>query len=204
MTQREAFGERGGVTLHVVAWDGVAADVDLSCACMFTREAGNNCPQGGLAHLDSALDNRLTQWRSEGLFQAEHGDTIFLDRPPARITARSVMVIGLGDPDRWSPAATAGAVHLAFSAAGLHHATSVAFAPSMFDAGLDPDRIGDAAERMVGAVASAIDLDRRLIRDGFAQGSSVRDWIFDVGAARFESVLARFRAALDAVEPQAL
>lgn len=135
------------------------------------------------------------------MFNGDRGEMLLLDSPPAAIAARAVLVIGMGDPDDWSPAVTASAVQGAFVAAGIQGAASVAFAPSMLDAGLDPDRVGDAGDRMVAAVADAIDLDARLMRDGLTQGSSVHDWIFDVGAARFDTVLASFGAALRTIGP---
>jgi hypothetical protein len=56
-------------------------------------------PAGGLLHLDQALGGTLTSLRRSGHFRADAMETLLLDRPPATIHARSVLVIGLGDPE---------------------------------------------------------------------------------------------------------
>lgn len=160
---------------------------------------GGDGPAGGLAHLDTSFGNRFVRWRSEGVFGAALGETVFVDRPPPGIAAPAILVIGLGDPDAWTPSLISVAVGIAFAAASLRRATSVAFAPSMLDGGFTPQQIGNAGDLMVRAVVHAIDRDARLAREGFAGRSAIREWYFDVGAERFDAVHDQFRTVLAAI-----
>ncbi|WBO21783.1 M17 family peptidase N-terminal domain-containing protein [Sphingomonas abietis] len=192
MTERRLVGTYAGVDIHVAAWDGVAAAVDLSCACMFAREARGALPTGGLAHLDAALGGRLLSVRTAGLFQATRGETLLIDRAPPVINAGAVLVIGLGDPDVWSTEVVGGAVAIAYTMANLKGAARVAFAPSMLDSGLTGEQTSGAANRMLGALMRAIDLKIALEGCGQTHLPSVREWFFDVGAERFDQASAGF------------
>lgn len=55
MVPRQIIGSWRDVSFEVAAWDGVGAQVDLSCGCMFTHEATADGPTGGLHHLDGAV-----------------------------------------------------------------------------------------------------------------------------------------------------
>jgi hypothetical protein len=49
---------------------------------------------------------------------------------------------------------------------------------------------------MVGAVADALKLDAALYQRGLRQRRALSRWVFDVGAAHFDSVAGRFRSEL--------
>jgi len=198
---RQAVGQYLGVSVQVAAWDGVAATVDLSCACMFTREARGEQPIGGLAHLDAALDGRLTRSRESRVFRATRGEILVIESPPAIVQAASVLVIGLGDPSAWTTDIMADAVATAFGTAVVKRATSVAFAPSMLDGGLSGAQTSGAAEKMMQGLKQAIAKQCWLHDEGLAAESSVREWVFDVGAERFEAAAVMFGEALNADEP---
>lgn len=188
-----------GVSIEVAAWDGAGADVDLSCACMFSHELAVAGPAGGLLHLDQALGGALTSLRRSGHFRADVMETLLLDRPPATIHARSVLMIGLGDPQAWTPALTARAAATALRHAVQGRVSSAAFAPSVLDAGIVPDRAADIPAAMMRAVAAALDAQAALVERGLAAPLSLRNWIFDVGAPRFDGAASRFEAELHAL-----
>ncbi|MCW2338235.1 hypothetical protein M2337_002468 [Sphingobium sp. B2D3A] len=198
---RKSVGQYLGVSVQVAAWDGVAATVDLSCACMFTREARGEQPVGGLAHLDAALDGGLTRSRESRVFRATRGEVLLIDSPPPIVEAAAVLVIGLGDPGDWSTDIMADAVSTAFATAVVKRATSVAFAPSMLDGGLSGAQTSGAAEKMMQGLKQAIAKQCWLHDEGLAAESSVREWVFDVGAERFEAAEVTFGEALKADEP---
>lgn len=196
MTTPRTIGSRHGVTIQVAAWDGVGAQTALSCACMFTRELSGDGPQGGLKHLDDALGSRLVTLRRDGRFDAARGSSLFIEPLPAGFTASAVLVLGLGSPDEWTPAVMGDAVAQAYRLAAQRGFSSVAFAPSMLDAGLDPSRTGDVPDRMTEALVKAIDADAPLHHHAQPANAKVHTWVFDVGAARFDAVYQRFLGAL--------
>jgi hypothetical protein len=178
----------GAVSIEVAAWDGAGALVDLSCACMFTHESDAPGPVGGLAHLDSAFDGALLDYRRSGLFRANYGETLLITRPPPSIQAGAILIIGLGDPENWSVAAMQGAVGIAVSTALARNARSAAFAASMLDGGIQPERTSGSLDHMVRGLSMALTLSRHLAHDRLGEPASLDRWVFDVGANRFDAV----------------
>lgn len=195
MPEQQTLGSWQGVSIEIAAWDGVMADVDLSFACMFAHELDGG-PRGGLLHLNHALSGMLMQLRDEGAFLGDPRETLLIKQPPATIAARAVMVIGMGEPSAWTTAATARAVATAIGAATQLGASSAAFAPSLLDAGLGRGATAGVASVMMTALASAIDAQVRIAAFGLAPATSLRRWVFDVGAAGFAAAAEQFQAAL--------
>jgi hypothetical protein len=199
MVQHVIIGSWRGVAIEVAAWDGVAAEVDLSCACMFSHEVQGDAPKGGLAHLDEALGHAVTELRRDGYFHADEMETLLISRPPVGIAADRVLIIGLGAPSPWTPPVMGRAVAAAYRSAIQQQMGSVAFAPSMLDGGLDPSMTGDVASAMLKGLADAIDAQTRLAELGLVAPPSLVRWVFDVGAARFQAAADRFRSTLEAL-----
>lgn len=134
--------------------------------------------------------------RANGVFEAKRGEILLIDRPPDAVGAAAVLVVGLGDPDDWSTDVMAGAVSTAYASAVLMRVTSVAFAPGMLDSGLSGAQTAGAVAKMIEALTSAIAKRGWLRDEALARESSVRQWVFDVGAARYEDAVAEFAAAI--------
>ncbi|BBA38741.1 MULTISPECIES: M17 family peptidase N-terminal domain-containing protein [Burkholderia] len=196
MVLRQIIGSWRDVTFEVAAWDGVGAQVDLSCGCMFAREAAGEGPTGGLRHLDLALSGALTGLRREGYFLAAPMETLLISRPPAGIEAGSLLLVGLGEPASWTIAVTANAAATAARTAMQQGARSVAFAPSVLDGGLATAATEGMPEVMVMAVLATIATRYRIAELGLAALPSLRHWVFDVGASRFDGAVEHFGNAL--------
>ncbi|WP_334184513.1 M17 family peptidase N-terminal domain-containing protein [Novosphingobium sp.] len=190
-------GSAFGVSIEVAAWDAVGAEVDLSCAGMFTREVGAEL-SGGLAHLDAALEGRLLELRRSGSFTGRLGECLLLDSPPAAIRARAVLLVGLGEPEGWSTASLREALRAAGAFALALGVRSAAFAPGMLDSGLAPDQTLGAPTEMTGGLAAALKARDVLVKMGLAEAPRLERWVFDVGEARLTSATEQFRKALAA------
>jgi hypothetical protein len=199
MIDREIVGTLHGIVVEVAAWDGSAAEVDLSCAGMFTQTLAGGRPVGGLAHLDQALGGALTALRDEGRFGATAGEILHIERPPAAVAASAVLIVGLGAPQGWTAAGLAPAVRLAASIALGLGVRTAAFAPSMLDSGLHPEQTADAPAAMIAGLAAAIGAHVRLRALDLAGAPALSRWSFDVGQARFAGAVDSFRSALAAV-----
>ena len=198
MVLRHSIGRWRDVSFEVAAWDGAGAQVDLSCGCMFAHEATGDGPTGGLRHLDIALSGALTGLRREGRFLAAPMDTLLISRPPAGIAARALLLVGLGDPASWTIERTADAVATAARMAMQQDVESAAFAPSILDGGLTTTATEGMPQAMVKAVLAVIDTRYRVAELGLAGPPSLRRWVFDVGAARFDGAVEHFGNALAA------
>jgi len=187
------IGSWHGVVLEAAAWDGAAAEVDLSAACLFTHEADGVQLGGGAKHLDDALGGALLRLRGDGCFRARLGDTLLLDQPPPAVAGGSVLVIGVGDPSAWTPEASGLAAGITASIALFRGAASVAFAPSLLDAGVGG---ADPGEAMLLAVAGAISAAVAAADMGLASKPKIRRFVFDAGAARLDAAAESFARAL--------
>lgn len=202
MVLRQIIGSWRDVSFEVAAWDGVGAQVDLSCGCMFSREATGGGPAGGLRHLDLVLSGALTGLRREGHFLAAPMETLLISCPPAGIEAGRVLLIGLGDPASWTIDVTAAAAATAARTVMQQGLQSAAFAPSILDGGLTSAATDGMAHAMVTAVLATIDTQNRVAELGLTALPSLRHWVFDVGASRFDGAVEQFGNALASAQSQ--
>jgi len=195
---RVFIGERHGLVIDCVAWDSVGADVDLSFAGLFEREMPGAAMAGGLLHLDQALGGALQRGRASGDFTAEPMETLLLETPPNGVRARTIMLIGLGDPTTLHPGLLERATRVAFREAARQRAGSVAFAPSLLDTGLKPQATAGAPSAMMTGLLSAVAVQRRLAEAGLGLEPKVSHWSFDAGASHVDEVAKAFKEAFDA------
>ncbi len=184
--RRAAIGEFRGVRFDVVAWPPADADVDLSFACMFEHEVEGAAMAGGLLHLDNALGGVLATMRAQGLFRAQEMETLYIARPPAAVRARSLMVIGLGDPATFTRERLERAGRIAASEAVRLDARSAAFAPNLMDAGLKNTASLRVSSAMLTGVLGGLASAHALLASGMAQAPSLVHWTFDSGLAYFD------------------
>lgn len=187
-------GRIGGLDIEVAAVDAVTASVDLAVACLFTHEARKL--SGGMRALDRALSHAPTRLRQEGVFTGALSTSMLVRQPPASIMARSVLVVGLGEPCEFSPRVLSYATRRAFDTAQLLEAQSIAFAPSILDAGLTPDQDDDLSHALIAGVADGVRAAHRLAALGLSSPSPLVCWRFAAGAAHLASAGAAFRQAL--------
>lgn len=192
---RHLIGIAHGVTFDVVAWGPAMAEVDLSVACMFEHEVGGTPIAGGLLALDQALGGQLTQLRAGGAFRAQPMETLLITTPPAGMAPRAVLVIGLGDPGQLTSDLLRRATRVAMREAIHHGALSMAFAPSVLDAGHTDNAALNMPEVMLDGMLGALAAEFLLAGTGLAGEPVLRHCTFDVGAPRAESAALAFAAA---------
>lgn len=191
---RLPIGAIDGVDFDVVAWGPTHAAVDLSVACMFTHEMGPAGMIGGLLALDQAV-GALARLRALGAFRAKPLETLLVTRPPAGVEARAVLVIGMGDPALLDGDLLRRATRVAMREAIRVGATSMAFAPSVLDAGhLDNARL-DMQTVLLDGMLGALRAEIMLADAGLAAPPALRRCTFDVGAPRAAAARAGFQDA---------
>ena len=197
---RHPIGIAHGVTFDVVAWGPAMAEVDLSIACMFEHEVDGAPITGGLLALDQALGGQLTRLRAGGAFRAQPMETLLVTTPPAGMAPagmapRAVLVIGLGDPSLLTSDLLRRATRVAMREAIRHGALSMAFAPSVLDAGHTDNAALNMPEVMLDGMLGALAAEFLLAETGLAGEPLLRHCTFDVGAPRVESAALAFAAA---------
>ena len=192
---RLPIGTAGGVVFDVVAWGPAQAAVDLSVACMFEHEMGSAGMGGGLLALDQALGGQLARLRAAGAFRAQPMETLLVSTPPSGIAARAVLVIGLGDPAVLDGDMLRRATRVAMREAIRLKSGSMAFAPSVLDAGHTDNAALDMQHVMLDGMLGALRAEIMLAEAGLAAPPLLRHCSFDVGAPRVHAAGAGFAAA---------
>ncbi|NYE59950.1 hypothetical protein FHW58_001102 [Duganella sp. 1224] len=194
---RLPIGSAEGVAFDVVAWGPAHADVDFSVACMFEHEVDGAAIAGGLLELDQALGKELTRLRGEGLFRAEPMQTLLITRLPATVKARAILVVGLGDPATLDGERLRQATQVAMREAIRHGAETMAFAPSVLDAGHTNNGPLRMQEVMLAGMLGALRTELALAAAGLAVRPVLRQCTFDVGAPRLPGAAEAFAAAFE-------
>lgn len=197
---RLPIGTADGVAFDVVAWGPAQADVDLSVACMFEHEMGAGGMGGGLLALDRALGGQLARLRSVGAFRAQPMETLLVTTPPARM-ARAILVIGLGDPAALDGDVLRRATRVAMREAIRYGAWSMAFAPSVLDAGHVDNAQLDMQHVMLDGMLGALRAEHMLAEAGLARAPLLRRCSFDVGTPRAQAAADAFAAAFARLPP---
>lgn len=192
---RLPIGTTHGVVFDVVAWGPAQAGVDLSVACMFEHEMAGAAMAGGLLALDTALGGQLSHLRSIGAFRAQPMETLLVTSPPPGVAARAVLVIGLGDPALLDGDVLRRATRVAMREAIRFGAVSMAFAPSVLDAGHTDNAPLDMQHVMLDGMLGALQAEHMLAEAGLAAAPALRHCSFDVGAPRAQAAGAGFAAA---------
>jgi len=191
---RLPIGTADGVVFDVVAWGPSHADVDVSVACMFEHEM-NGGMAGGLLALDQALGGQLARLRSAGAFRAQPLETLLITSPPPAVVPRAVLVIGMGDPALLDGEMLRRACRVALREAVRHGAVSMAFAPSVLDAGHTDNAPLDMQNVMLDGMLGALRAEHMLADAGLAPPPSLRHCTFDVGAPRAQAAGRAFAQA---------
>ena len=191
---RLPIGTADGVVFDVVAWGPSHADVDVSVACMFEHEM-NGGMAGGLLALDQALGGQLARLRSAGAFRAQPLETLLITSPPPAVVPRAVLVIGMGDPALLDGEMLRRACRVALREAVRHGAVSMAFAPSVLDAGHTDNAPLDMQNVMLDGMLGALRAEHMLADAGLAAPPSLRHCTFDVGAPRAQAAGRAFAQA---------
>lgn len=196
---RLPIGIADGVQFDVVAWGPAQADVDVSVACMFEREVGDSGISGGLLGLDQALGGYLSRSRADGAFRAQEMETLLITLPPPGLAPRALLVIGMGDPATLDGERLRRATRIAMREAIRHGAQSMAFAPSVLDAGHIDNAALDMQTVMLDGMLSALRAELALAAAGLAPPPALKHCTFDVGAPRAAAAAQAFSAAFQSL-----
>jgi hypothetical protein len=192
-----AIGHVGPASFFAFTEDAVVPWVDIAIHCMFARERGDAQPSGRVYEVDRALGGALVRLRGDGFFGGAVGEVLTLSSVPAQIGASKLVVIGLGEPDHWTPAVMAEASARAMVEVLRAGVASASFTPCFADWIGDRDAVELAYGQIgIGAVRA---LEDALASDGAARGvgALLERWIFDLKGAEPLEAVSAVSAAFD-------
>lgn len=139
------MGKIGGISIEAKVESPSSELIPLQIVCVFAYTEGDafNSPSAlpaainGMIHVDQQLKGLITTLRKSGKFEGKALETILITPPKGTIAAQKLLIIGLGDRDKFTPG-----LMIAVGRTGMREAlrlgvTSYAHASDLKDGGLD-------------------------------------------------------------------
>jgi hypothetical protein len=141
----KVWGTVDGIAIQGVVQGPSAQVSDLQVACVFEYTEGDifNSPPAlpaalnGMVHLDHDMKGMVTELRKSGKFSGHAYETILISPPKGTIGAKHLLLIGLGDRNKFSPDLMTTIGSVAMRAALNLGVTNFSFASDLKDAGID-------------------------------------------------------------------
>jgi len=139
------WGNVDGIAIEGVVQGPSAQISDLQVACVFEYTEGDifNSPPAlpaalnGLVHLDQDTKGLLTEIRKSGKFLGHANETLLITPPKGTIGGKKLLLIGLGDRNKFSADQMIGVGSVAMREALKLGVSNFAFASELKDAGID-------------------------------------------------------------------
>jgi hypothetical protein len=154
------LGKIDGVTIAAAVQAPSTQQTPLQVICVFEYSEGDifNSPPAlphnvnGLVHVDEALKGLLTELRKSGRFAGHALETILLTPPAGSMTAQKLLIIGLGDRNKFN-----GELMTRVGSVEMHEAlrlgvSSYSHASDLKDAGIDSPTDSVAVNIVKGAM----------------------------------------------------
>lgn len=140
----KVWGMVDGLAIEGLVQGPSAAVAPLQVACVFEYTEGDifNPPAlpsalNGMVHLDEALKGQITELRKTGKFTGHLFETMLIEPPKGALKATKLLLIGLGDRNKFSPEIMTNIGSVAFREAVNLGVNSFAFASDIKDAGIE-------------------------------------------------------------------
>ncbi|WP_343524349.1 M17 family peptidase N-terminal domain-containing protein [Pedobacter sp.] len=141
----KVWGTVDGIAIEGVVQGPSAQVSDLQVACVFEYTEGDifNSPPAlpaalnGLVHLDQDTKGLLTEIRKSGRFLAHANETLLITPPKGTIGGKKLLLIGLGDRNKFTPGLMISIGSVAMREALKLGVDNFAFASDLKDAGID-------------------------------------------------------------------
>jgi len=141
----KVWGTVDGIAIEGVVQGPSAQKSDLQVACVFEYTEGDifNSPPAlpaalnGLVHLDHDTNGLLTEIRKSGKFLGHANETLLITPPKGTIGGKNLLLIGLGDRNKFTPDLMIGVGSVAMREALKLGVGNFAFASDLKDAGID-------------------------------------------------------------------
>jgi hypothetical protein len=153
---------------------------DLQIFCLF-RSSPVNTLHGSLIETNEKLHGLLDQIRKPGLFNGDLGETILLTPPEGTLTAKKVLIIGLGDSATFTPERMYQVGKIALREANRLGIAHPIFAPTVLDGGVTKYTTGQVAEQVVHGFRDALATEAILKSGNATDSVSVVDFSYLAG-----------------------
>jgi hypothetical protein len=157
-------------------------DTELQIICLF-RSDPSNILHGSLIETNEKLKGLLDQIRNPPLFRGELAETILIIPPAGGLTAKKLLIIGLGDSQTFTPQRMELVGSIAYRESNRLGIAHPIFAPTILDGGVTKYTTGEAAEQFIAGFLRAARTEKVLKDAGGSPGQVVQDLTYLAGPA---------------------
>lgn len=141
----KVWGRVDGIAIEGVVQGPSAQVSELQVACVFEYTEGDifNSPPAlpaavnGMVHLDHDMKGIVTELRKSGKFPGHAYETLLISPPKGTIGGKKLLLIGLGDRNKFNASIMTSVGSVAMSEALRLGVTNFSFASDLKDAGID-------------------------------------------------------------------
>jgi hypothetical protein len=170
------------IPIRVLVQSPVETASDLQVICLFAS-APQSTLQGALAETNEKLKGLLEQIRKPAAFRGDLGETLSLVPPPGSLSAKRLMIIGLGDSETFTPQRMELVGTIVYRESNRLGVAHPFFAPTVLDGGVKKYGTGEVAEAFVSGFLRADRTHRALETLGAANTGSLEDLTYLAGPA---------------------
>ena len=154
------WGKVDGIAIEGMVQEPSTEIAPLQIACVFEYTEGDifNSPPAlpeavnGMVHLDKSLNGIITELRKSGKFAGHSLETLLITPPSGTIGAKKLLLIGLGDRNKFTPELMQQVASVGMEEALRLGVTKYAFATDLKDAGIDSPTAEVAGYGVTGAI----------------------------------------------------
>jgi leucyl aminopeptidase len=189
--KEKSFDAPNGLTIKVRMEGPYTADVPLQVVCYFRyTPAGVKKMTGAPVELDKKLGGVIASLRERGEFAGDEGETLLLYPPKGSITAKALLLVGLGDEDALSLEVMERVGRVSLREAARLGVSRAAYAPLIRDQGNSKLATGEVARAFVRGMLLAHDTEKRLLKEGLAKAFTLEQWNVEAGPTFFDDTVA--------------
>ena len=154
------WGKVDGIAIEGMVQGPSTEIAPLQIACVFEYTEGDifNSPPAlpaavnGMVHLDESLKGLITDLRKSGKFAGHSLETLLITPPSGTIGAKKLLLIGLGDRNKFTPELMQQVASVGMEEALRLGVTRYGFATDLKDAGIDSPTAEVAGYGVTGAI----------------------------------------------------
>lgn len=170
------------VQFNVLVQSPAETSTDLQIICLF-ESAPQNTLHGSLVEANDKLKGLLANIRKPELFRGELGETLLIEPPAGSLSAKKLLIIGLGDSETFTPKRMELVGSIAYRESSRLGVLDPYFAPTVLDGGVTKYGTGEVAENFVLGFRRAARTEVALHNAGASSRHFVQRLTYLAGAA---------------------
>jgi hypothetical protein len=175
----------------------------LQIACYLKHKPAGDKVIEALIDFDQHMGGMIKSLRDRGDFIGDERETIYFVPSPGSVKSKGILLIGLGDQDNLTFETMSRIGTVALREAVCLKASTVAYASTIKDQGIDKLEAGAVAGIVMKSVVLAYDTEKRLQKEGKAPDFTINQWIYEAGPAYYQSTVTQVREAVVAANREA-